>query len=92
MPYLHVFFAYIWPYYPYPYDTRRSIISMIEFYSRSFEYNEDSSFTQDGTAFVFANNTLVINFNEFSKNTGYHEYIFDNIIGTKVLLMGGNVQ
>lgn len=92
MPYLHGFFAYIWPYYPYQYDTYRSIISMIEFNSRAFEYNEDSSFTQDGTAFVFANNTLTIHLNEFSEHTGYSEYFCDNIIGTKVLLMGGNVQ
>lgn len=85
------FFAYIWPYYSNPYTTQGSIISML--YSRlgSFVYNEGSSFTQDGTVFVFANNTLTIHFNELSSYTGYSDYTFDNIIGTKVLLMGGNV-
>lgn len=86
------FFAYIWPYYPNPYTTRRSIISMLLSQLTTFVYDEDSSFTQDGTVFVFANNTLTIHFNELSDNTGYSEYEFDNIIGTKVLLMGGNVQ
>ena len=89
---LEGFFAYIWPYYPNPYTTQGSIISMLYSRLNSFVYNEGSSFTQDGTAFVFANNTLTIHFNEFSDHTGYSEYFLDNIIGTKVLLMGGNVQ
>ena len=89
---LYGFFAYIWPYYSNPYITQGSIISMLYSRLHSFVYNEDSSFTQDGTAFVFANNTLTIHFDEFSNNTSYSEYFFDNIIGTKVLLMGGNVQ
>ena len=92
MDHLDGFFAYIWPYYPNPYTTQGSIISMLYSRLNSFVYNEGSSFTQDGTAFVFANNTLTIHFNEFSDRTGYSEYFFDNIIGTKVLLMGGNVQ
>ena len=92
MPSMHGFFAYIWPYYPDPYTTKRSIISILHFQFVAFEYDEGSSFTQDGTAFVFANNTLTIHFNEFSNNTGYSEYFLNNIIGTKVLLMGGNVQ
>ena len=92
MLYLDGFFAYIWPYYPNPSTTRRSIISMLLSQLKTFVYDEDSSFTQDGTVFVFANNTLTIHFNELSDNTGYYEYEFDNIIGTKVLLMGGNVQ
>lgn len=92
MPNLDGFFAYIWPYCPNPHVTRRSIISMLLFQLITFVYDEDSSFTQDGTAFVFANNTLTIHFNELSSKTGYSEYMFDNIIGTKVLLMGGNVQ
>lgn len=86
------FFAYIWPYYSNPYITQGSIISMLYSSLHSFVYNEGSSFTQDGTVFVFANNTLTIHFDELSSNTGYSEYMFDNIIGTKVLLMGGNVQ
>lgn len=86
------FFAYIWPYYSNPYTTQGSIISMLYSRLRSFVYNEGSSFTQDGTVFVFANNTLTIHFDELSSETGYSEYMFDNIIGTKVLLMGGNVQ
>lgn len=92
IPTLQGFFAYIWPYYSNPYTTHRSIISILEFNFQSFVYNEGSSFTQDGTVFVFANNTLTIHFDELSRETGYFEYFFDNIIGTKVLLMGGNVQ
>ena len=92
IPLLYGFFAYIWPYYPNQHTTRRSIISMIHFKLDSFTYNEDSSFTQDGNVFVFANNTLTIHFNKLSNDTGYSEYFFDDIIGTKVLLMGGNVQ
>lgn len=86
------FFAYIWPYYSSPYTTHGSIISMLYSRLNSFVYNEGSSFTQDGTVFVFANNTLTIHFDELSSETSYAEYMFDNIIGTKVLLMGGNVQ
>lgn len=86
------FFAYIWPYYSSSYTTHGSIISMLYSMLNSFVYNEGSSFTQDGTVFVFANNTLTIHFDELGSETGYVEYMFDNIIGTKVLLMGGNVQ
>lgn len=92
MPFLRGFFAYIWPYYPNLQTTRCSIISMLHFQLTTFVYDEDSSFTQDGTVFVFANNTLTIHFNELSGDTGYSEYEFNDIIGTKVLLMGGNVQ
>lgn len=92
MPDLQGFFAYIWPYYSNPYTTHGSIISMLHVRLDSFVYDEDSSFTQDGTVFVFANNTLTIHFDELSSKAGYSEYFFDNIIGTKVLLMGGNVQ
>lgn len=92
IPSLQGFFAYIWPYYPNPYTTHRSIISILEFNFNSFVYNEGSSFTQDGTVFVFANNILTIHFDELSRETGYFDYMFDYIIGTKVLLMGGNVQ
>ena len=92
MPELRGFFAYIWPYYSNPNTTHRSIISMLHVVLNSFVYDEGSSFTQDGTAFVFANNILTIHFNELSSKSGYAEYFFDDIIGTKVLLMGGNVQ
>ena len=91
-PYLQGFFAYIWPYYPDPYTTHRSIISILDFNFQSFVYDEGSSFTQDGTVFVFANNILTIHFDKLSSDIGTSEYIFNNIIGTKVLLMGGNVQ
>ena len=91
-PLLDGFFAYIWPYYSNPYTTRRSIISILEFNLQSFVYDVDSSFTQDGTVFVFANNILTIHFDELSHETGNFDYDFSDIIGTKVLLMGGNVQ
>lgn len=94
IPYLDGFFAYIWPYFPTPDTPHRSIISMLHFNLNSFVYDIGSSFTQDGTVFVFANNTLTIHVNELSDYVDYHytEYIFSGIIGTKVLLMGGNVQ
>ena len=92
MPHLNGFFAYILPYYFDSYVNNRSIISMLQFQLRSFVYEEGSSFTQDGTVFVFANNTLTIHFDKLSDYTGYSEYSFNYIIGTKVLLMGGNVQ
>ena len=91
-PSMDGFFAYILPYYFDSSIRYRSIISMLQFQFESFVYEEGSSFTQDGTVFVFANNTLTIHFNKLSDYTGYSEYFFDNIMGTKVLLMGGNVQ
>ena len=92
MVFLDGFFAYIWPYFSNQYIKQGSIISMLLSGLDSFVYDESSSFTQDGTVFVFANNILTIHFDELSDYTGYSEYFFDNIIGTKVLLMGGNVQ
>lgn len=92
MPSIYGFFAYIWPYISNPYTTRLSTISILEFKLQSFVYDEGSSFTQDGTVFVFANNTLTIHFDKLSDYTGYSDYLFNYIIGTKVLLMGGNVQ
>ena len=91
-PSLNGFFAYIWPYISNPYIKQKSIISVLHHTLDSFVYNEGSSFTQDGTVFVFANNTLTIHFDKLSDYTGYSEYFFNYIIGTKVLLMGGNVQ
>ena len=89
---MYGFFAYIWPYYSNPHATERSIISILHFQLKSFTYDEGSSFTQDGTVFVFANNTLTIHFDKLSNDTGYSDYYLNDIIGTKVLLMGGNVQ
>lgn len=71
---------------------QRSIISILHYRLDSFVYDEGSSFTQDGTVFVFANNILTIHFDELGSDTGYYDYNFYNLIGTKVLLMGGNVQ
>lgn len=92
MPDLGGFFAYIWLYFRYSYLTAKSIISILHVKLKSFVYDEGSSFTQDGTVFVFANNILTIHFDELSSSAGYSEYFFNDIIGTKVLLMGGNVQ
>lgn len=89
---LYGFCAYIWPYF-FDLDIKqRSIISILHYRLDSFVYDEGSSFTQDGTVFVFANNILTIHFDELGSYTGYYYYILDNLIGTKVLLMGGNVQ
>ena len=92
MVFLYGFCAYIWPYFSNQYIKQGSIISILLSGLDSFLYDESSSFTQDGTLFVFANNILTIHFDKLSGYTGYSEYFFDNIIGTKVLLMGGNVQ
>lgn len=89
---LYGFCAYIWPYFFYSDIKQRSIISILHYRLDSFVYDEGSSFTQDGTVFVFANNILTIHFDELGSETGYYNYSFDNLIGTKVLLMGGNVQ
>ena len=90
--FVYGFCAYIWPYVSNSYITKRSVISILHRRLDSFVRDEGSSFTQDGTVFVFANNILTIDFNEFSSDIGSSEYIFNDIIGTKVLLMGGNVQ
>lgn len=42
------------------------------------------------TVFLFENNLLTICFENFDLN--YNEFYLSDIIGTKVLLMGGNVQ
>ena len=76
-PCLDGFFAYILPYYFDSYIKFRSVISMLQFNLKSFEYKEGSSFTQDGTVFVFANNTLTIHFNELSNYTNCAEYLFN---------------
>lgn len=91
-PSLYGFCAYIWPYFFDSGIKQRSIISILHYRLDSFVYDEGSSFTQDGTVFVFANNILTIHFDELRSETGYYDYNFDNLIGTKVLLMGGNVQ
>lgn len=92
IPSLSGFFAYIWPYVSTSFHTKKSIISVFHSSLQSFVYDEGGFFTQDGTVFVFANNILTIHFDELGSETGFYEYFFDNIIGTKVLLMGGNVQ
>ena len=91
-PSLYGFCAYIWPYFFDSDIKKRSIISILHYRLDSFVYDEGSSFTQDGTVFVFANNILTIHYDELGSETGYYDYNFDNLIGTKVLLMGGNVQ
>ena len=86
------FFAYIWPNIPDWSDTKyKSTIMVFNSTIKSFSYTAGNSFTEDGTSFLFENNLLTICFDKFDE-LYYGEYSFDNIIGTKVLLMGGNVQ
>lgn len=86
------FFAYIWPNIPDWSDTKyKSTIMVFTSTIESFRYTAGNSFTEDGTSFLFENNLLTICFDKFDE-LYYGEYSFDNIIGTKVLLMGGNVQ
>lgn len=87
------FFAYIWPNIPDESYTRykSAIMLMLSTIMELFSYTAGNSFTEDGTAFLFENNLLTICFDKFDE-LYYGEYYFNNIIGTKVLLMGGNVQ
>lgn len=55
----------------------------------AYPYHTGNSFTQDGTAFLLENNQLTICFEKLDLSAA--EYYFSDIIGTKVLLMGGNV-
>lgn len=85
------FFAFRWPVTP---DgtvmTYNSVVTVFHNILDSSGYTTGNSFTQDGDAFVFANNILTIRFE--SLHTSYTEFHFQSVIGTKVLLMGGNVQ
>lgn len=86
------FFAYIWPNIPDWSDTKyKSNIMVFTNTIESFSYTAGNSFTEDGTSFLFENNLLTICFDKFDE-LYYGEYAFSDIIGTKVLLMGGNVQ
>lgn len=86
------FFAYIWPNIPDWSDTKyKSTIMVFTNTIESFSYTAGNSFTEDGTSFLFENNLLTICFDKFDE-LYYGEYSFSDIIGTKVLLMGGNVQ
>jgi hypothetical protein len=86
------FFAYIWPNIPDgSYTKYKSTIMVFTNTIDSFSYTAGNSFTEDGTSFLFENNLLTICFDKFDE-LYYGEYSFDNIIGTKVLCMGGNVQ
>lgn len=85
------FFAYRWPITPDGAVMRyNSTVMVFHNIFDSFSYTTGNSFIQDGTAFLFENNVLTICFDNF--DIGYSEFGFNNIIGTKVLLMGGNVQ
>ena len=85
------FFAYIWPNIPDWSDTKyKSTIMVFTNTIESFGYTTGNSFIQDGTAFLFENNLLTICFENFDLN--YNEFYLSDIIGTKVLCMGGNVQ
>lgn len=86
------FFAYIWPNIPDgSYTKYKSTIMVFINSIDSFSYTAGNSFTEDGTSFLFENNLLTICFDKFDE-LYYGEYSFSDIIGTKVLLMGGNVQ
>lgn len=85
------FFAYMWPATPegavMKYNTT---VTVLHNFLESFSYTTGNSFIQDGTAFLFENNLLTICFENFDLN--YIEFYLSDIIGKKVLLMGGNVQ
>ena len=85
------FFAYMWPATPEGAVMRyNSTVTVFHNFLESFGYTTGNSFIQDGTAFLFENNLLTICFENFDLN--YTEFYLSDIIGTKVLLMGGNVQ
>lgn len=85
------FFAYRWPITPDGAVMRyNSTVMLFHNIFDSFSYTTGNSFIQDGTAFLFENNLLTVRFETF--DVGYTEFNFSYIMGTKVLLMGGNVQ
>lgn len=85
------FFAYMWPATPEGAVRRyNSTVTVFHNFLESFSYTTGNSFIQDGTAFLFENNLLTICFENFGLS--YNEFYLRDIIGTKVLLMGGNVQ
>lgn len=85
------FFAYRWPITPDGAVMRyNSTVMLVHNIFDSFSYTTGNSFIQDGTAFLFENNLLTVRFEKF--DVGYTEFNFSYIMGTKVLLMGGNVQ
>lgn len=89
--YLFGFFAYRWPITPDGAVMKyNSTVMVFHNIFESFSYTTGNSFIQDGTAFLFENNVLTICFDNF--DISYSEFVFNDILGTKVLLMGGNVQ
>lgn len=87
------FFAYIWPnilFENMPYNS--IVMALIDALMEAYSYHtDDNFFISYDTAFLLENDTLTIcfdQFNCFSRN----EFNFSYITGTKVLLMGGNVQ
>lgn len=89
---VHGFYGYIWPNLPEGFGTKMDSIVALLYDSRSdaYPYHTGNSFTQNGTAFLLENNLLTICFEKLDFSAS--EFYCSDIIGTKVLLMGGNVQ
>lgn len=87
------FFAYIWPNIPFesmPYNS--IVMALIDDLMEAYSYHTDGdSFISYETAFLLENDTLTICFDQFN-SFSQHVYSFGYIVGTKVLLMGGDVQ
>lgn len=87
------FFAYIWPNIPFenmPYNS--IVMALMDARMEAYSYHTDgNSFIPYGTAFLLENDTLTICFDQFD-SFSQNEFGFSYIMGTKVLLMGGNVQ
>lgn len=89
---VHGFYGYIWPNLPEGLGIKMDSIVALLYDTNSdvYPYHTGNSFTQDGTAFLLENNVLTICFEKLDFSAA--EFYFSDIIGTKVLLMGGNVQ
>lgn len=83
------FFAYIPPFVLVENGSNTTVALQNNGVVRSYSYNTSNSFTQDGTGFVFENNTIIINLYYLCNLT---DATLDSMLGMKVLLMGGNVQ
>lgn len=87
------FFAYIWPnilFENMPYNS--IVMAFMDALMEAYSYHTDgNSFISYDTAFLLENDTLTICFDQFN-SFSRDEFNFSYITGTKVLLMGGNVQ